>query len=192
VLLEAVAGAIPPSMRVVSLAAGISGPDDGSWIKLATDTRVSDIVAAAASLRPDYLVVDVTAPPLATDVLGQCVLGQEGTIVAVAARSAADALHRLSALAGPALGGVAHARELAAAAFDVVLCGGTLADGTIRVLELGEPRSDGNGPLEVTPLVTYAGSGGSNGRFELNRAPSRIAATLEARGLSLPAGLAAD
>ena len=69
---------------------------------------------------------------------------------------------------------------------------GTLADGSIRVLELGEPRSDGSGPLEVIPLVTYTGSGGSNGRFELNRAPTRIAATLSARGVSLPPGLAAD
>ena len=192
VLLEAVAGAISPQLRVVSLAAGLAGPEEANWIKLATDTRVSDIVTAAASLRPDYLVVEVTAPPLATDVLSQCVLGQEGTIVAVAARSAADALHRLSALAGPALGGMAHARELAAAAFDVVLCAGTMADGSIRVLEMGEPRSDGNGPLEITPLITYTGSGNNNGRFELSRGPSRIAATLGARGVSIPPGLAAD
>jgi pilus assembly protein CpaF len=194
VLLEAVAGAIPTQMRVVSLAAGIAGPDDASWIKLATDTRVTDIVTAAASLRPDYLVVEVTAPPLATDVLSQCVLGQEGTIVGMAARSASDALHRLAALAGPALGGAAHARELAAAAFDVVLCAGTLADGSIRVLEMGEPRQgiDGTGPLEVAPLITYTGSTGNNGRFQLTPGPSRIAATLGARGVSLPPGLAAD
>jgi pilus assembly protein CpaF len=193
VLLEAVAGAIPASMRVVSLASNLSSPEGASWIKLASDTRVSDIVMAAASLRPDYLVVDVTAPPLATDVLGQCVLGQEGTIVTVAARSAADALHRLSALAGPALGGVAHARELAATAFDVVLCAGTQADGSVRLLEVGEPRSDGAGQLTVSPIVSFAQNGaGRGGHYDVSARSSRLATTLGARGVHLSGALARD
>ena len=193
VLLEAVAGAIPGSMRVVSLAANLSAPESASWIKLASDTRVSDIVMAAASLRPDYLVVEVTAPPLATDVLGQCVLGQEGTIVTVAARSAADALQRLSALAGPALGGVAHARELAATAFDVVLCAGTQADGSVRLLEMGEPRSDGAGQLSVSPIVSFAQNGaGRGGHYDVSARSSRLASTLGARGVQLSGALARD
>jgi pilus assembly protein CpaF len=190
VLLEAVARAIPPRLRVVSLAAALPAAEGAGWIKLATDTRVSDIVMAAASLRPDYLVVEVTAPPLATDVLSQCVLGQEGTIVAVAARSAADALQRLAALAGPALGGIAHARELAATAFDLVLCAGTLADGTVRLLELGEPRVEGTGGLTVDPIVSFAANGhGGSGHFEVTAGASRLASTLGARGVQLPAGL---
>jgi pilus assembly protein CpaF len=193
VLLEAVGGAIPGSMRVVSLASNLSGPEGASWIKLASDTRVSDIVMAAASLRPDYLVVEVTAPPLATDVLGQCVLGQEGTIVTVAARSAADALQRLSALAGPALGGVAHARELAATAFDVVLCAGTQADGSVRLLEMGEPRSDGAGHLSVSPIVSFAQNGaGRGGHYDVSARSSRLATTLGARGVQLSGALARD
>jgi pilus assembly protein CpaF len=195
VLLEAVASAIPDSMRVVSLASNLSVPEGaGSWIKLASDTRVSDIVMAAASLRPDYLVVEVTAPPLATDVLGQCVLGQEGTIVTVAARSAADALQRLSALAGPALGGVAHARELAATAFDVVLCAGTQADGSVRLLEVGEPRSDGAGHLSVSPIVSFAQShqGEGSGRYDVSARSSRLASTLGARGVHLSGALAGE
>jgi pilus assembly protein CpaF len=194
-VLEAVAGSIPAQMRVVSLAAGLSVPDGASWIKLATETRVSDIVMAASSLRPDYLVVEVTAPPLATDVLGQCVLGQEGTIVAVAARSAADALQRLSALAGPALGGVAHARELAATAFDVVMCAGTQADGSVRLLEIGEPHSDGSGQLSVTPIVSFAQHGGGHGRsgrYDVSAGTSRLASTLGARGIQLSPALARD
>ena len=193
VLLEAVASAIPGSMRVVSLASNLSAPEGASWIKLASDTWVSDIVMAAASLRPDYLVVEVTAPPLATDVLGQCVLGQEGTIVTVAARSAADALQRLSALAGPALGGVAHARELAATAFDVVLCAGTQADGSIRLLEMGEPRSDGAGQLSVSPIVSFAQNGaGRGGHYDVSARSSRLATTLGARGVQLSGVLARD
>jgi pilus assembly protein CpaF len=193
VLLEAVASAIPASMRVVSLASNLSAPEGASWIKLASDTRVSDIVMAAASLRPDYLVVEVTAPPLATDVLGQCVLGQEGTIVTVAARSAADALQRLSALAGPALGGVAHARELAATAFDVVLCAGTQADGSVRLLEMGEPRSDGAGHLSVSPIVSFAQNGaGRGGHYDVSARSSRLASTLGARGVQLSGVLARD
>jgi Flp pilus assembly CpaF family ATPase len=180
-------------MRVVSLASNLSAPEGASWIKLASDTRVSDIVMAAASLRPDYLVVEVTAPPLATDVLGQCVLGQEGTIVTVAARSAADALQRLSALAGPALGGVAHARELAATAFDVVLCAGTQADGSVRLLEMGEPRSDGAGHLSVSPIVSFAQNGaGRGGHYDVSARSSRLASTLGARGVQLSGVLARD
>ena len=122
--------------------------------------------------------------------LSQCVLGQEGTIVAVAARSAADALQRLSALAGPALGGIAHARELAATAFDLVLCAGTLADGTVRLLEMGEPRTEATGILTVDPIVSFAANGqGGTGHFEVTAGASRLASTLGARGVQLPSAL---
>jgi pilus assembly protein CpaF len=187
-LLYAVANAIPAHMRVAVLAdltppAGATG-----WTRFARDTHVPDVVRAAASLRPDYLVVDVTAPGLATDVLSQSVLGQEGAIVAVAARSATDALARLAALGGPALGGADHARELAAAAFDVVLCAGTLADGSVRLLELGEPRPGITGRLEVAPAIVWRPDGGQ-GRFDVVSGLGRLASTLEARGLSLPGTL---
>ncbi|HEY0712962.1 MAG TPA: ATPase, T2SS/T4P/T4SS family, partial [Polyangia bacterium] len=129
--LQAIASAIPERMRVVAIA-DIAAPSTGvRWTKLSRETHVSDVVRAASSLRPDYLIVDVTAPALAVDVLSQSVLGQEGTIVAVAARSAADAMERLAALAASALGGITHARSLAAAAFDVVACAATLSDGTV-------------------------------------------------------------
>ena len=100
---------------------------------------------------------------MATDILSQSVLGQEGAIVAVAARSASDALGRLAALAGSALGGVEHARELAATAFDVVMCAGTLADGSVRLLEIGEPRPNLGGPPEVMTAVVWRATGGGAG-----------------------------
>jgi pilus assembly protein CpaF len=188
-LLQATALAIPAKMRVVILAETLTPPADSGWIKLSTDTRVADIVLAAASLRPDYLVVEVTAPSLATDVLTQCVLGQEGTIVAVAARSASDAIQRLSALAGPALGGSALARELAADAFDLVACAGTLADGSLRVLEIGEPKFDGSGQGQVSPVVVWSSEKGRGGQFEVAGKLSRLAATLGSRGVQLPRSL---
>jgi pilus assembly protein CpaF len=188
-LLQAVASAIPPQMRVASLVDGLTSPEGATWMRFASETRVSDIVFAAASLRPDYLIVDVTAPPLAADILTQCVLGQEGTIVSLAARSATEAVQRLAALAGPSLGGIAHVRELAATAFDLVLCASTLSDGSLRVLELGEPRTDANGELAVEPLVVWKGNARS-GRFEVTGASTRLASTLSARGTDIPRALA--
>jgi Flp pilus assembly CpaF family ATPase len=168
----------------------VSPSPESAWIKLSTETRVSDIVLAAASLRPDYLVVEVTAPGLATDVLTQCVLGQEGTIVAVAARSASDAVQRLAALAGPALGGIAQARELCADAFDLVICAGTLADGSLRVLEIGEPKADGSGQGVISPVIVWSSEKGRGGQFEVAGKLSRLAATLGSRGVQLPRTLA--
>ena len=189
-LLQAIAAAIPPRLRVVSLAESVMPPPEASWIRLSTETHVSDIVLAAASLRPDYLIVEVTAPALATDVLTQCVLGQEGTIVAVAARSASDAIQRLAALAGPALGGTSQARELAADAFDLVICAGTLADGSLRVLEIGEPKADGSGQGTVSPVIVWSSEKGRGGQFEVAGKLSRLAATLSSRGVQLPRTLA--
>jgi Flp pilus assembly CpaF family ATPase len=188
-LLQAVASAIPERMRVVTIADVTAPSPDAGWIKLSRDTHVTDVVRAAASLRPDYLVVEVTTPGLATDVLGQSVLGQEGAIVAVAARSGSDALGRLAALAGPSLGGVSHARELAATAFDLVLCAGTLSDGSIRVLEVGEPGPSIGGPPDVEPAIVWRPQGAGQGTFETVGGLGRLSATLAARGLALPAGL---
>jgi pilus assembly protein CpaF len=192
-LLQATANAIPAHMRVVALADLTPPQAATAWTRLSRDTHVPDLVRAAASLRPDYLVVDVTAPGMATDILSQSVLGQEGAIVAVAARSASDALGRLAALAGSALGGVEHARELAATAFDLVLCASTLADGSVRLLEVGEPRIGSAGAPEVVTAVAWrpdAGARGAGpGRFEVVGDLVRLGATLAARGVELPAGL---
>jgi Flp pilus assembly CpaF family ATPase len=186
-----VASAIPERMRVVTIADVAAPSPTAGWIKLARDAHVTDVVRAAASLRPDYLIVDVNTPALATDVLGQSVLGQEGAIVAVAARSGADALGRLAALAGPSLGGVSHARELAATAFDLVLCAATLTDGSVRLLELGEPAASIGGPPEVESAIVWQprGGAGGEGQFEITGGLPRLSATLAARGLELPAGL---
>jgi pilus assembly protein CpaF len=188
-LLQAVAAAVPERMRVVTIAEVTPPSPTAGWIKLQRDTHVSDVVRAAASLRPDYLIVDVNNPGLATDVLGQSVLGQEGAIVAVAARSGGDALGRLAGLAGPALGGVAHARELAASAFDLVLCAATLADGSVRVLEIGEPAASIGGPPEIETAIVWQPRGGGEGQFEIVGGLSRLSATLAARGLELPPAL---
>jgi pilus assembly protein CpaF len=188
-VLQAIAAAMPRSLRVVSLVDYLQPPEGAAWTRLAPEGRVSDVVLAAASLRPDYLVLEVTAPALAADVLSQCVLGQEGTLVTMAARSAADALQRLCALAGPALGGIAHVRELVASAFDVVIGASTLADGSMRVLEIGEPQVDLGGQIKVTPLIAWEGEG-SNGRFRVvGGGPARLPATLAARGAPVPQGL---
>jgi pilus assembly protein CpaF len=187
-LLQAMAAAIPAALRVVSLVDFLNHPDGANWIRLDAESRVSDILFAAASLQPDYLLVQITAPPMASDVLTQGLLGQEGTIVSLAGRSAADALQRLAALAGPQVGGTAHARELATAAFDLVVSVGTLAGGEERVLEITEPRIDADGQLLVDPLVVWKPEGG--GRFHASGTSSRLGASLAQRGARVPAAVA--
>jgi pilus assembly protein CpaF len=189
-LLQALAHTIGSHHRVVVLADRVSAPSGAAWIKLAAEPHHPEIMAAAIALRPDYLIVDVTAVTRAADVLQECAVGQEGVFAAVAARSAGDALSRLQALAGSALGGGSSVRELLAGSFDLIVHATTMNDGSVRVLEIAEPRTDLEGRLVAEPLLTWRADEGRNGgRFQTTNSPSRLAATLAARGVPVPAGV---
>jgi pilus assembly protein CpaF len=189
-LLQALAHTIASRFRVVVVADRLAAPTGASWIKLSTEPHNSDVVGAAIALRPDYLLVDVTAPGMAADLVQECAVGQEGVFAAVAARSTTDALARLQALAGAALGGGNGVRELLAGSFDLVVHATTMNDGSVRVLEIAEPRADHEGRLVAEPLLTWRADEGRNGgRFQSTNAPSRLAATLAARGVEIPAGV---
>jgi Flp pilus assembly CpaF family ATPase len=128
---------------------------------------------------------------MAADLVQECAVGQEGVMAAVAARSAGDALARLQALAGAALGGSSSVRDLLAGSFDLVVHAASTGDGTVRIMEIGEPRTDQDGRLVVEPLLHWRAEEGRNGggHFQTTNAPSRLAATLAARGAHVPASV---
>ena len=190
-LLQALANTIASRFRVVVMADRVAAPAGSPWIKLAPEPRNPDIMTAAIALRPDYLIVDVIAASTAADLLQECAVGQEGVLAAVAARSAGDALSRLQALAGSALGGGNSVRELLAGSFDLIVHASITNEGTLRVLEIAEPRSDVDGRVVAEPLLAWRADEGRNGggRFQTTNARSRLAATLAARGVEVPASV---
>ncbi len=188
VALSALCAALPASARVLNLSDRVATPAGAkAWTRLsASDARQSDLVATAAALRADHLVVDVSSPRLAGDLLHECALGADGVVAAVAGRSATDGLGRIQSLARSSLGATAQLRDMVAAAFDLVLAVASAPDGTVRFLELGEPKVDGEGRLVAETLFR---SDGASGRFQSTGAPSRFAATLAAGGAPVPGGL---
>ena len=191
VLLQALANTIASRHRVVVIADRVAAPGGAAaWIKLAPEPRNAELMTAAIALRPDYLIVDVIAAATAADLLQECAVGQEGVFAAVAARSANDALSRLQALAGSAMGGSNSVRELLAGSFDLIVHASTMSDGSLRVLEIAEPRADLEGRVVAEPLLTWRADEGRNGgRFQTTNARSRLAATLAARGVEVPANV---
>jgi pilus assembly protein CpaF len=178
-LMGALAGAVPPGSRAISLVPGLVGPP-GRLVTVARDARLPDPHATAAALRPDLLFVGIDDAALASWVITQAATGEGGVIAMGQGRSAGDALARLAALGAAGLGGVGHARELLAACFDAVIHITRLADGSVRVTELIEPHVEPGGVLAVDTVVAFRAEGAS-GRFQA--APSsRLAATLSARG----------
>lgn len=189
-VLQALASSIHSRDRVVMVGNRIKPPAATTpWIRLSTEPRSAVVVPAAAALRPDYLVVDVTSSPLAADVVQECTLGQEGVIAAIASRSAHDALRRLRVLAAPALG-IEGLAELVASSFDVVVYAAVLGDGKVRVVELAEPRVEDGGRLRADALHSWkADASGTRGSFTISDVRSRLATTLASRGAALPSSV---
>ncbi len=195
-VMHALASSLPARSRVICLAESL-GPPSGAtaWIRLTPDARVPELLTTAAALRPDYLITEVRDATAAADVVHEGTLGHQGGIIAsLSARSAGDALTRVHALAGSSLGARAGLADLVAAAFDVVVFATSLGDGNMRVLEVSEPKVDADGRLTTETLLMWkadgpTGDGGVSGRFVATGASSRLAATLGARGVQLPASV---
>jgi pilus assembly protein CpaF len=188
-VLQALASTIASRFRVVAIADRVVPPAPGAWIKLAAEPHRSDLLAAAVALRPDYLIVDVSAAPAAAELLHECAVGQEGVFALVAGRSPNDALARLQGLAASVAGG-AGIRELIVGSLDLVVHAASAADGSVRVLEIAEPRLDLEGKLSAEPLLVFrAEDGRAGGRYQTTGSPSRLAATLAARGVQIPSAV---
>jgi pilus assembly protein CpaF len=190
-VLQALANTIASRFRVVVVADRVMAPGAGAtWIKLAAEPHRPDLLAAAVAMRPDYLIVDVSAAAAAAELLQECAVGQEGVFAVVAGRSPNDALARLQGLAASAAAGGAGVRELIVGSLDLVVHAASAADGSVRVLEIAEPRLDPEGRLAAEPLLVFrAEDGRAGGRYQTTGSPSRLAATLAARGVQIPSAV---
>ncbi len=184
-LLGTLAWSLDRVARVVVLAESIAPPASAvSWLKLPVAARTPDLVAAAVSMRPDYVVADAAASILLGDLLRECARGQNGALTAMVARSSNDALYRLRVM-GAAYGSSSTPNDLLGSSLDVLVHAITLTDGSLRVMEIAEPNLGSAGELRAETLLSWQSKGKGKGRFIATRTPSRLAGKLEAGGVSI-------
>ena len=171
--------------RVVVLAETITPPASAAaWLKLPVAAGVPDLVAAAVALRPDYVVADAAASMLLGDLLRECARGQNGALTALIARSSNDALYRLRVMSAT-YGSSSTPNDLLGSSLDVLVHAITLADGTLRVMEIAEPTLGSAGELRAETLLAWQSKGKGKGRFIATRTPSRLAGKLESGGVNI-------
>jgi pilus assembly protein CpaF len=116
---------------------------------------VRELVRGALRMRPDRIVVGEVRGAEALDMLQALNTGHDGSLTTVHANSATDALVRLETLALFAGAGLPlpAVRAQLASAIDAVVFVARDANGTRRVIEIGEVvRGTGEHPLTVRPL----------------------------------------
>ena len=189
-LLGAVAAAIPAGRRVVSLGAG-AGQPSASWTELAPVGDLAALIRVATAMRADHLLVGEVVGPEVLDLMLAASHGQEGMIIGLTARSAAEALARLEAL-GTQTPGAQGVASLANSTLDLVAHVTTLTDGGLRVAEITEVKLDSGGHLAVDPIMSWRGEGsrrGPAGKMQITGVSSRLAAAMAAAGGALPSNL---
>jgi pilus assembly protein CpaF len=191
-LLGALAAAIPADRRVVAI--GAAQPQArGGWTDLAPAADMAGLLRVASTLRADHLMVgEVMGPEL-----GELVLvasrGQEGLIAALPGRSTVETLGRLAALAAAGLGATtAVTTSLCASAFDLVVHVVAVTDGTVRIVEVAEPRVDGT-ELAADPVLAFSGDGNRRdpgaGRLQGRGISAGLSAAFTVAGSPLPSSL---
>jgi len=150
-------------------------------------------VRVASAFRADHLLVADAVGPEVTDLLLAAARGQEGMLLVVPARSAAEGLARLEALAAPGLGaGTAAVAPLACSTIDLVVHVVANADGGARIVEIAEPRTDA-GRLAAESAISWRSDsgrrGGGAGKLQVTGISARLGAALAAVGQSLPSNL---
>ena len=102
----------------------------------------------------EHLLVEEITSTEVGELLLLSARNQDGLIAALASRSPAEALSRLAALASIALSArAAAAASLLAQAFDLVVQVVAATDGSVRVVEIAEPRADGAELLAVVCAI---------------------------------------
>jgi Flp pilus assembly CpaF family ATPase len=149
----------------------------------------------AASLRGDHLLAAEPVGVEAADLLVGAARGQEGLALALPARTAGEALARLTALSAAALGaGGAAAAPLVASTIDLVVVAASSGAGGARVVEIAEPAAAAPGaPPSVDAVATWRSEGGRRGgdagKLEVDGVSARLGAAFEAAGAALPSSL---
>jgi len=190
--LGALSAAMAADRRVVAIGAALPRPR-GGWMDLAPTADMSGLLRVAATLRPDHLLVGEVIGPEVGELLLVAARGQEGLIAALAGRSPADTLARLVALASVGLGSPASAAaSLVAGAFDLVVQVVSASDGSVRIVEVAEPRVDG-AAIVADVVLAYYGDGGRRepgaGRLQGRGVSPKLGAAFAAAGSPLPSAL---
>lgn len=185
-LLRALLWSVDRVARVVLISDSITPPSSATgWIKLQSDSRAPELIAAAVAMQPEHLLVDANHIAQAGEVLGECNLGLKGVILSMVARSTNEALHRIQLLGAPAGAGVASG-DLAFSSVDVVVQASVLADGSLKVVEIAEPKASLDGHVTSNALLTWVADNDSSGTFGVTGARSGLAAKLASAGSALP------
>jgi pilus assembly protein CpaF len=191
-LSSALTALIPAERRVVSIGAGAARAR-ARWTDLQPTADLGALVRVAAAFRADHLLVSDAVGPEVTDLLLAAARGQEGLLLVVPARSAAEGLARLEALAAPGLGaGTAAVAPLACSTIDLVVHVVANADGGSRIVDIAEPRTDA-GRLAAESAISWRSDsgrrGGGAGKLQVTGISARLGAALAAVGQSLPSNL---
>ena len=186
-LLRAILWSVDRVARVALLSDSIAPPASAtSWIKLQPEEQAADLVTAAVAMQPEYLIVDAKHSPLAGEVLGECNLGLEGAILAIVARSANDALHRMQLLSSTQGAAATIGADIVASSVDLIVQASVLSDGALKVVEMAEPKASLDGQLSAHALFTWIPGDDNAGSFTVTGARSALATKLSSAGSSIP------
>ena len=186
-LMRAILWSVDRVARVVLLSDSIAAPASAtSWIKLQPGAQTADLIAAAVAMQPEYLVVDANQSALSAEVLSECNLGLEGVIFAIVARSANDALHRLQLLCGGQGAASTVGADVVVSGIDVLVHATLLADSSLKVVEIAEPKASLDGQVSAHALLTWIPGNDDAGSFTVTGAHSSLATKLSAAGNALP------
>ena len=185
-ILRALLWSVDRMAHVVLLSESITPPASASsWVKLQPAPGVSDLVGAALALQPEYIVIDASHGSLAGEVLSECSAGLKGAIVSVVARSTNDALRRVQVLGAQGLP-AAQSGDLVTSSIDVLVQASVLSDGSLKIIEIAEPKSTLDGQVSSHALLTWIPGEDGLGSFTVTGARSALAAKLSSAGNSLP------
>jgi pilus assembly protein CpaF len=187
-LLRAILWSVDRVARVVLLSDSITPPASATaWIRLQADSQAPDLVAAAVAMQPDYLVVDANHMAHLSDVLSECGLGLEGVVLSMVARSTNEALHRIQLLGAPAGSSGAASGDQVLSSIDVVVQASILTEGSLKVVEIAEPKASLDGQVTSHALLTWIPDKDGAGTFTVTGARSALASKLSSAGSGVPA-----
>ncbi|HXT96932.1 MAG TPA: ATPase, T2SS/T4P/T4SS family [Polyangia bacterium] len=191
-ILGALGAAIPADRRVVAV--GAAQPRvRGGWTDLALAVDMAGLLRVAATLRADHLMIGELVGPELGELALIASRGQEGIVAALPGRSPSETLGRLVALVSAGLGATtASAAALVAGAFDLCIQVVAVTDGTVRIVEVAEPRVEGAG-LAADSVLAFHGDGNRRepgaGRLQGRGVSARLAAAFTVAGSPLPSAL---
>jgi pilus assembly protein CpaF len=186
-LLRAILWSVDRVARVALMSDSIAPPASAtSWIRLQPEAHAPELVVAAVAMQPEYLVVDASHSSLSGEVLAECNLGLEGVIMAIVARSTNDALHRLQLLSGAPGSAAAIGADMVVSSIDLIVQASILSDGSLKVVEIAEPKASLDGQISAHALLTWIPGDDNAGSFTVTGARSALATKLSSAGSAIP------